>query len=75
MTAIYKGSEAIQLSTSMQKIKVDAENWTVFYYDKGSNAFWALDYPESELQGGGSPRLSKLNRVSEELINLIEKLP
>lgn len=43
----------------LKRIRVDADNWEVEYIDDSTGELWVMDYPESELHGGGSPRLRK----------------
>ena len=35
------------------------EGWTVLYVDSLSGDFWELSYPQSNLHGGGPPRLER----------------
>jgi hypothetical protein len=44
---------------NLKEMKVDAEKWETEYLDEKTGEIWILDYPESELHGGGSPRLRK----------------
>ncbi len=55
-----KGAEALRFAEAkLTKIKVHAETWEVEYLDPITGDHWILDYPDSELQGGGSPRLRR----------------
>jgi hypothetical protein len=58
----YYGAEALRLiETSLEIVRVIPEKWESEYRDPVSGDLWLLDYPHSELQGGGEPRLPKLN--------------
>jgi len=57
----YSGAEAIEASARMTKIAVDQQNWTVTFRDKATGQTWILDYPNTESQGGGSPRLRQVH--------------
>lgn len=54
------GAEALMYAEAhLKRIRVDADNWEVEYIDDSTGELWVMDYPESELHGGGSPRLRK----------------
>lgn len=63
---ILTGNEADQYASEhLQKIDVDAANWTKRFTCTETGALWLMDYPESHLQGGGSPRLRRLDDAGE----------
>jgi hypothetical protein len=41
--------------------KVADGNWCVLYEDPEDGRYWELSYPQSELQGGGPPKLENLS--------------
>jgi hypothetical protein len=56
------GVEAIQYADEhLDKLGVDAVNWTKTYKCPDTGADWLMDYPQSHLQGGGPPRLRLLD--------------
>ncbi len=44
-------------------VRTDQSGWMMLYRDKETGQFWELDYPHSEMHGGGPPRLRELNIV------------
>ena len=54
--------ERINWLTTHYLRKVASGDWVVLYEDPDDRRFWELFYPESELQGGGPPRLTVLTR-------------
>jgi hypothetical protein len=60
-TAVLDGAEARRYATEhVDKVKVDAVAWTTTYRCRETGSTWLLDYPHSEGQGGGPPRLRRL---------------
>ncbi len=54
------GTEAVKYATErLTKVKSDANGWTIDYVDDATGDVWVMDYPNSELHGGGSPRLRR----------------
>jgi Immunity protein 27 len=54
------GAEAIKFANDhLRKVKVNAGTWEVDYVDDLTGETWVMDYPNSEPQGGGSPRLRR----------------
>jgi hypothetical protein len=45
--------------TRLEKVAVDVVAWTTTYRDPADGSFWVMDYPHSEVHGGGSPRLRR----------------
>ena len=43
----------------LEKVAVDAVAWTTTYCDPADGSIWVMDYPHSEVHGGGSPRLRR----------------
>ena len=41
-----------------ERVADSADGWDTLYRDPEDGRLWELTYPESQLQGGGSPRLS-----------------
>jgi hypothetical protein len=55
-----EGGEAVEFAAHhLRKVEVDAVNWQVIYEEPGTGEQWVMDYPHSEAQGGGSPRLRR----------------
>ena len=53
----YRGNEAHERAARMEKLRADGENWEIYYRDPTTGTKWVMDYPDSHLHGGGSPRL------------------
>ena len=54
------GGDAIKFANErLRKLRTNADTWEVEYVDDDTGEVWLMDYPKSELQGGGSPRLRK----------------
>lgn len=49
----------------LKKIKSDKSGWFILYQDELDGKYWELSYPESELQGGGVPKLQKVDNDSD----------
>lgn len=43
----------------LEKVTVDDVAWTTTYRDPADGSIWVMDYPHSEVHGGGSPRLRR----------------
>jgi len=65
--AEYEGQEANELAKKMIKLGAKNDTWEFFLIDPIDNSKWVKDYPQGELQGGGSPRLRKVDRFPEEI--------
>ena len=50
-------------NTRLRKVKIAPEKWETEYENPSTGEKWLLDYPHSELQGGGEPRLRKLKHA------------
>ena len=59
---VYYGEEALDKVSAMRQMVSHSGNWTKLYFDPVFQNEWILDYPDSELHGGGEPRLRKLER-------------
>jgi len=59
----YLGEEAEKKANSLKKVKVDDENWRVYYLDEETNDKYVKVYLESHLHGGGPPRLIKISDI------------
>lgn len=46
----------------LKKIKSDESGWLTLYQDPSDCRYWELSYPESELQGGGAPKLQEIDK-------------
>ncbi len=57
---LYKGNDAIVFAKKLIKIFSNPETWEIEYKDPITGEKWLMDYPHSEQQGGGSPRLRKI---------------
>lgn len=54
------------------KVKTSPDGWFAVYQDPDTTFYWELSYPQSELQGGGPP---KLYRINAEIANKAEYNP
>ena len=43
----------------LEQVRVDADRWETWYRDPRDGTVWLMDYPSSELHGGGPPRLRR----------------
>lgn len=56
----YNGKEAVEFAKNfLKETRSNPIAWTVEYEDPLTEEVWVMDYPQSELQGGGPPRLRK----------------
>lgn len=46
------------------KVATDESGWNTLYKDPEDNRYWELTYRNSDLQGGGAPLLTNLNKES-----------
>ena len=61
---ILEGEELYKKVETLKKVKVDGNNWLIYFLDESNNQKWVQEYPNSEYHGGGAPQL-----------RLIEKFP
>ena len=56
--------ERIHLLTSqyLERVATDPSGWDKLYRDPEDGRYWELTYPQSEMHGGGPPRLTCLSR-------------
>lgn len=54
-----RGVDALEYAKTLRKVGSNPETWEVEYLDETTGQVWVLDYPDSQYQGGGSPRLRK----------------
>ena len=55
-----QGAAALEYAQRLRKLRVDPDTWHVEYVDDATGERWMMDYPQSELQGGGPPRLRRM---------------
>lgn len=48
------------IETELEQIANREGGWVRLYKNKNKGEYWELDYPQSELQGGGPPTLEPL---------------
>ncbi len=48
------------VSHHLREVGRDATGWNQLFIDPDDGRYWELTYPESELHGGGPPRLTVL---------------
>jgi hypothetical protein len=46
------------ISGYLVKVAVDSSGWHTLYRDPQDSRLWEHNYPQSQMQGGGPPRLS-----------------
>ena len=54
---ILEGEGLYRKIETLKQIKVDSDNWLIYYIDDANNEKWVKEYPESEYHGGGRPQL------------------
>lgn len=50
------------LSNELREIATDPSGWDVLYQDSNDGRYWELTYPQSEMQGGGPPKLTYVSK-------------
>ncbi len=50
----------------LEKVAVDASGWDILYRDPEDGRYWELTYPQSEMHGGGPPRLTHISTAQVE---------
>jgi len=61
LTELRGGMAISYIENHLKKVRVDAINWTTEYVCPITGKRWIKDYPHSELQGGGEPRLRMMS--------------
>ncbi|MBV8114072.1 MAG: hypothetical protein JO300_04980 [Silvibacterium sp.] len=62
-TQELEGKKALDFAERyLKKIDLNPQTWQISYEDPSTGDLWIMDYPQSEAQGGGSPRLRKVQR-------------
>ncbi len=54
------------ISNYLIEVGVDDSGWNKLYKDPENNRYWELNYPESELHGGGAPQLKSVSQEDAE---------
>ncbi|MBC6474267.1 MAG: hypothetical protein GDA48_16830 [Hormoscilla sp. GM102CHS1] len=49
------------ISSNFVKVSDREDGWTTLYKEPVEQSYWELTYPDSELHGGGPPKLTKLS--------------
>lgn len=49
------------ISGVLRRVADGPDGWSILYRDPQDGRYWELDYPQSELHGGGPPRLRLLS--------------
>lgn len=49
------------IKNDLKEINTSEDGWTIQYEEKNGNV-WELTYPESHLQGGGPPKLTRIKK-------------
>lgn len=57
---ILEGEDLYKKIEALKQIRVDSDNWLIYYIDDANNEKWVKEYPESEYHGGGRPQLRLL---------------
>jgi hypothetical protein len=52
------------LKTHLVKLAVDPSGWRTLYRHSETGKLWELDYPQSEMHGGGPRRLRELGAIN-----------
>jgi hypothetical protein len=56
----FHGTDAVDYAKNLRKVRVDAVAWEIEYIDDATGERWLMDYPRGDLQGGGPPRLRRI---------------
>jgi hypothetical protein len=51
---------AYLVKSYLVKVSTDVTGWDFLYKDPQSGKYWELTYPQSELHGGGPPKLEMI---------------
>lgn len=49
------------ITNRSKKIANSKDGWDILYFDKQSNIYWELTYPNNESHGAGAPKLTELS--------------
>ena len=58
---ILNGEQLHKKLQNLQEVRVDKENWLIYYIGKNSDEKWVKEYPHSEMHAGGPPQLRQIN--------------
>ena len=50
----------IYIDLNLVKVKTDESGWVTIYLHKTTNQYWVQTYPNSEMHGGGQPKLEQI---------------
>lgn len=56
------GEDLYAKIATLKEIKIDSENWLIYYIDEKSNEKWVEEKPHSEMHGGGPSQLRLLDK-------------
>ncbi len=59
--AVLEGAKAIEYTAHMEVVRTDKLKWETEYECPYTKIRWIIEYPNSELHGGGPPRLTRLS--------------
>ena len=51
----------ILIGQYLEKVATDVSGWDTLYRDPDDGRYWELTYPQSEMHGGGPPRLTYIS--------------
>jgi hypothetical protein len=60
LTELHGNAATRFAKANLEEISTDVVEWTVKYRDPRDGSEWLMDYPHSEVHGGGSARLRRL---------------
>ena len=52
------------INSELKKVSSNESGWSTLYLDSQYNNYWELTYPESEMHGGGPPKLEKVTDLN-----------
>ena len=61
LTELFGNKAEEYAKNHLQKILIDVSKWETRYRCPEKGITWIMDFPQSYLQGGGPPRLRKIN--------------
>ena len=62
MESVLLGNEMELKIDQLKEIKVDSENWLIYYIGENIQEKWVKEYPNSEYHGGGAPQLRMIDK-------------